>query len=89
MDRDPREARNAIGTWQHQDHSRWAAGNVGQDSGATPQVSGQGPLGLINGSRRWIDWRPRPESAVDHLDHRSRVLRRRDRNHKIRNRDAH
>ena len=54
-----------------------------------PQAVGQRLSRLCISGRRWIHWCPRPESAVDDLNHRGRVLRRRDRNHKIRNRDAH
>ena len=69
-----------------QDNYIWC---LRQDSAAPPQTGGQCLHGLAEGRRGRIDGWPRPERAVDDLNHRGRILRRRDRNHKIRNRDAH
>ena len=75
---------------QHDDDTRRATADLGENrrcraAGCRPGVSAVSAIG----GRGWIDWWPRAESAVDDLDHRGRILRRRDRNHKIRNRDAH
>ena len=89
MNRDPREGRDAIHTWQDHDHTRRAAADLGEDPLPRRKLAAKRLRGLVDGSRGWIEWRPCAEGAVDDLDHRGRVLRRRDRNHKIRNRDAH
>ena len=41
VNRDPRERRDAIHTWQDDDHTRRTAADLGEYSAATPQAGGQ------------------------------------------------
>ena len=84
MNRDRENVGNAL-AWQHDDHpgrpptrAKIPLPRLAAKVSAVSSIAAEGDrLGT------------RGESAVNDLNHRSRVLRRRDRNHKIRNRDAH
>jgi hypothetical protein len=89
MNRNPSEPRNAIGVWHDDDDACWTAPDLSEDSAAAAQLGSQRLRSLLISIRGRINRGPRTESAVDDLNHRGRILRRRDGNHKIRNRDAH